>query len=230
LRAFCEVPHSRDELLAARKAAFFASEERVTGFFPLASARLWHSGVHLRGLSGSPVLAPARGRIVAARRGEGGSTSFVLLRHEVELDGRPLTFFSLLFHLSLPALSGDNPIPWMKALSTPEKAAHYIFLTDALAAHAGLPASQIIYSYHPITFLLVLAAQAAHVEIPWPRDHISDGGIETRRLAHVPLDDWTKPPASVVQELPLPPLIGVDLAPRPKDQIPLIELPPTDER
>jgi N-acetyl-anhydromuramyl-L-alanine amidase AmpD len=379
LRAFSEVPRSRDDLLAARKAAFFASEERVTGFFPLASARLWHSGVHLRGLSGSPVLAPVRGRIVAARRGDSSSTSFVLLRHEVELDGRPFTFFSLLFHLSLPALSGDNPIPWMKALSTPEKAAQraalesgaitllderveagdqvgllgrvsrgpeqgaelhfeiftvdkpppaleksfhylnaatdgpivrraallaladknndsqidadelrslfhgsdlverqalrrlvilhrhewgsrttlaefmglrelsgipaedrrrlytaaiepYVFLTDALAAHAGLPASQIIYSYHPITFLLVLAAQAAHVEIPWPRDHISDGGIETRRLAHVPLDDWTKPPASVVQELPLPPLIGVDLAPRPKDQIPLIELPPTDER
>lgn len=74
------------------------------------------------------------------------------------------------------------------------------------------------------------AAQAAHVEIPWPRDSISDGGIETRRLAHVPVDDWTKPPASVVQELPLPPFIGVDLAPKPKDQIPLIELPFTDER
>jgi len=120
-----EVPRTRDELLAARKAAFFASEERVTGFFPLAPARLWHSGIHLRGRRGSPVLAPARGRIVAARRAEqnGSSTSFVLLRHEVELDGRPLTFFSLLFHLSLPALSDENPIPWMRALMAPEKAA-----------------------------------------------------------------------------------------------------------
>ena len=381
LRAFSEVPRTRDELLAARKAAFFASEERVTGFFPLASARLWHSGVHLRGLRGSPVLAPARGRVVAARRAEkgGSSTSFVLLRHEVELDGRPFVFFSLLFHLSLPALSDENPIPWMKSLMQPEKAAQrtalesgaitlldervetgdrvgllgsvsrgpeqghelhfeiftaakppaalaksfhylnaatdgpivrraallaladknndsqidadelrslfhgseldrrqplrrlvilhrhewgsrttlaeftglrelsgipaedrrriwataiepYVFLTDALAAHAGLPASQIVYSYHPITFLVVLAAQAAQVEIPWPRDSISDGGIEARRLAHVPLDDWTKPPAFAVEELQLPPLVGVDLAPKPKDQIPLIELPPTDER
>jgi hypothetical protein len=31
-----------------------------------------------------------------------------------------------------------------------------------------------------------------------------------------------------VQELQLPPLVGVDLAPKRKDQIPLIELPPTD--
>jgi N-acetyl-anhydromuramyl-L-alanine amidase AmpD len=98
IKAFSEVPRTRDESLAARKAAFFASEERVTGFFPLAPARLWHSGVHLRGLRGSPVLAPARGRIVAARRSQqdGSSPSFVLLRHEVELDGRPLTFLALL--------------------------------------------------------------------------------------------------------------------------------------
>ncbi len=106
----------------------------------------------------------------------------------------------------------------------------YIFLTDAVAIHAGLPASQTVYSYNPITFLLALAAQAAEVEIPWPRDSISDGGIEARRLAQVPLDDWTKPPKSVVEELRLPPLVGVDLAPKPKDQIPLIELPPTNER
>ena len=381
IRAFSEVPRTRDELLAARRAAFFASEDRVTGFFPLASARLWHSGIHLRGLRGSQVLAPARGRIVAARRGDhsGSSTSFVLLRHEVEVEGRPLVFFSLLFHLSLPPLSDDNPIPWMKALMAPVKAAQraalesgaiallderveagdrvgllgsvsrgpeqgpelhfevfttdkpppalarsfhyvnaaadgpmvrrssllaladrnsdfqidanelrglfhgneidrrqslrrlvilhrhewgdrttwaeftglrelsgipetdrrriyaaaiepYIFWTDALSAHAGLPANQIIYSYNPVTFLLVLAAQAAHVELPWPRDSISDNGIEARRLVHVPVDDWTNPPVSLVQELQLPPLVGVDLAPKRKDQIPLIELPPTDGR
>ncbi|MGB8296362.1 MAG: hypothetical protein WCG85_13125 [Polyangia bacterium] len=95
-----------------------------------------------------------------------------------------------------------------------------IFWTDALSAHAGLP----------ITFLVVLAAQAAHVELPWPRDSISDNGIEARRLAHVPVDDWTNPPVSLVQELQLPPLVGGDLAPKRKDQIPLIELPPTDGR
>ena len=381
LRAFSDVPHTRAELLAARKAAFFAGEERVTGFFPFAPGRLWHSGVHLRGLAGSPIVAPARGRLVAARRSEknGSSTSFVLLRHEVELDGRSLVFFSLLFHLALPALSSDNPIPWMRALMQPDRATQraalesgavtlldqrietgdlvgllgsvrrgseqgpelhfeifttdrpapalaksfhylnaaadgpmvrraslvaladkngdaqldaaelrslfqagdlsrrqalrrlvvlhrhewgsrttqaefvalrelsaipepdrrriyataiepYVFWTDELAAHAGLPASQIIYSYNPLAFLVVLAAHAAQVELPWPRDSISDGALEARRLAHVPVGDWTMPGPALVHELKLPPLVGVDLAPKRKDQIPLIELPPTDQR
>ena len=381
LRAFSEVPRNRDDLLAARKAAYFSSEERVSGFFPIAPGRLWHSGIHLRGLAGSPVVAPVRGRLVAARRAEkdGSSTSFVLLRHEVEVDGRPLTFFSLLFHLSLPALSKDNPIPWMRELMRPELASQragldagavvlfdqrvetgdlvgllgsvkrgseqgpelhfeiftpdrpppaleksfhylnaaadgpivrraslvslvdqnkdsqvdadelrslfhggdldrrqalrrlvilhrhewgsvtsraefmaqrelsgiaeadryriyataiepYIFWSDELAAHAGLPLSQNIYSYNPLTFLIVLAAHAAQVEIPWPRDRISDASLEARRLSMVPLDDWTRPPPMAPYQLQLPPLIGVDLAPKRKDQIPLIELPPTDQR
>jgi N-acetylmuramoyl-L-alanine amidase len=379
LRAFSEIPRSRDELLAARKAAAFASEERVTGFFPMAPARLWHSGVHLRGLAGSPVVAPMRGRLLAARLAEknGSSTSFVLLSHQVEVDGRPLTFYSLLFHLSLPALSQDNPIPWMRELLHPDRAVQraalqsgaitlldqrvetgdqvgllgtvlrgpeqgpelhfeiftadrpppsldksfhylnaaadgpivrraslvvladrngdsqidaaelralfhggdldrrqalrrlvilhrhewgsrtskaefmaqrelsgipesdrsrifataiepYIFWTDELAAHAGLPMSQNIYSYNPLTFLLVLAAHQAQVDIPWPRAAWSDSSLEARRLAHVPLDDWTSPAPAPIHELRLPSLVGVDLAPKRKDQIPLIELPPTD--
>ena len=136
IRAYSDVPRTRDELLAARKAAFFASEERVTGFFPFAPARLWHSGIHLRGRRDSPILAPARGRILAARRAEhnGSSASFVLLRHDVELDGRPLTFFSLLFHLSLPSLSDENPIPWMKALMAPDKAAQRAALESGAIA------------------------------------------------------------------------------------------------
>ena len=75
-----------------------------------------------------------------------------------------------------------------------------------------------------------MAAQTAKVDIPWPRDSISDGGLDARHLAHVPLDDWTKPPKSVAAELQPQPLVGVDLAPKPKDRIPLIELPPTNER
>jgi N-acetylmuramoyl-L-alanine amidase len=34
IRAFTEVPRTRDDLLSARRAAFFSSEERATGFFP----------------------------------------------------------------------------------------------------------------------------------------------------------------------------------------------------
>ena len=381
LRAFSEVPRTRDDLLSARKAAFFSSEERVTGFFPLAPARLWHSGVHLRGLRDAPVFAPTRGRLVAARWAEskGSSTSFVLIRHEAELDGLPFTFYSLLAHLSLPPPSETNPLAWMRALAKPERAEArarlesgavtllderietgdvvgflgtvnrgseqgpelhfeifttnkppaalertfrlmnaaadgpiarraaliglvdengdsqvdarelrhlfhgadlakrqalrrlvvlhrhewgdrttlaefmglrelsgipeaerqriyevaikpYVFWTDALAKHAGLPLNQVIYSYNPLTFLLSLAAHATQIDIPWPRQGLGDGGVEPRRLTYVPSDDWLKPAPSDSKELQLPPMIGVDLGAKRKDQIPLIELPPTDQR
>jgi N-acetyl-anhydromuramyl-L-alanine amidase AmpD len=373
VRAFSELPNTREDLLAARRAAHFASEERVTGFFPMAPGRLWHSGIHLRGLAGNPVVAPARGRLLAARRaGEG--RSFVLLRHEVEVASAPLVFYSLLFHLDLPASGPDAPVPWMRGLPSESRAAlhagqvvlldqrietgdllgrvgqvrrgpeqgseihfeiftvdrpapvlerifqsidagndgllvrraglvaiadrnrdqqvdadewrhlfhdrdreprqalrrlairhrhewgdhttlsefmglpelsgvsetdrqrlyataiePYIFWTDALAAHAGLPLDQTIHSYHPLTFLLALAARTSQVDLPWPRDRISDAKMETRRLELVPVNDWIKPTVQAHQ-VKLPPLLGVDLAPKTKEQIPLIELPSTDQR
>ena len=381
IRAFTEVPRTRDDLLSARKAAYFTSEDRATGFFPLSPGRLWHSGVHLRGRANAPVSAPTRGRLLAARVAErnGSSTSFVLIRHEIEVEGQVIVFFSLLAHLALPAFGPDNPVPWMQALMQPERAdarrsiqsgavtlldervetgdllgyvgqvnrgpeqgselhfeiftvdklpgdlergfrylnasadgpiarreplvnlidrngdgqvdqaellalfhgndvvkrqplrravirhrhewgarttlaefvglrelsgapeaerrrmysiaiAPYVFWNDALAEHAGLPQNQIVYSYNPITFLLTLAAHATRVDIPWPRDTLTDGSMEPRRLSLVPVLDWTKPPASLAQELKLPPLIGKDLRPKRRDEIPLIELPPTDHR
>jgi hypothetical protein len=381
IRGFTEVPKSRNELLAARRAAFFASEERATGFFPLAPGRLWHSGVHLRSRSGASVVAPTRGRLVAARRAErnGSSTSFVLIRHEVEVEGHVIVFFSLLAHLALPEVGPDNRVPWMQALMQPERAAArasldqgtvtllderietgdllgyvghvergpeigpelhfeifttdklpsdldrgfrhlnaasdgpvarraglvalldkdgdgqideaelanafhgpdgtkrqalrraviqhrhewgdrttlaefvglrelsavpeadrrklyaiaiapYLFWNDALAEHAGLPKDQIIYSYNPLTFLLTLAAHATHTDIPWPREILTDATLEPRRLTLVPLPDWTQPPTTLPLELKLPPLIGRDLGPKRRDQIPLIELAPTDHR
>jgi N-acetylmuramoyl-L-alanine amidase len=373
VRAFSELPATRDDLLAARRAAHFASEERVTGHFPMAPGRLWHSGIHLRGLAGNPVVAPTRGRLLAARRaGEG--RSFVLLRHQVDVAGTSLVFYSLLFHLDLPTPGPDASVPWMRGLpadrqtalqagqvvlldervesgdmlglvgqvrrgpeqgsevhfeiftadrpapvlerifqsidggndgplvrraglvaladrdgdgqidagewrhlfhdrdrearqalrrlairhrhewgdrttlaeflSVPELSgiseAHrrhlyataiepYIFWTDALAAHAGLPLDQTVTSYHPLTFLLALAARTAQVDLPWPRDRINDAKMEPHRLAHVPVDDWIRPTVEA-RELKLPPLVGVDLPPKAKEKIPLIELPPTDQR
>lgn len=381
IRAFTEVPRTRDDLLSARKAAFFSSEDRATGFFPLSPGRLWHSGVHLRARANTPVSAPTRGRLLAARLAErnGSSTSFVLIRHEVEVEGQLVVFFSLLAHLALPGFGPDNPVPWMQALMQPDRTAArkaiesgavtlldervetgdllgylgqvnrgpeqgselhfeiftvdklpgelergfrylnasadgpiarreplinlvdrngdgqieekellslfhgndlgkrqalrravirhrhewgdrttlaefvglrelsaipepdrrrlyaiaiapYIFWNDALAEHAGLPQNQIIYSYNPITFLLNLAAHATHVDIPWPHDTLTDATMEPRRLSLVPLLDWTRPAAGMAQELKLPPLIGTELRPKRRDEIPLIELAPTDER
>ncbi len=120
IRGFTELPRVQPELLAARRAAFFNAEERATGFFPLGAARLWHSGVHLRAAADAPVRAPTRGRILAVRRGAAGmsSTSFVLTRHDVDLDDARVTFYSLLAHLDLPPSTSPEAatIPWLQAL------------------------------------------------------------------------------------------------------------------
>ncbi|HEV3032580.1 MAG TPA: N-acetylmuramoyl-L-alanine amidase [Polyangia bacterium] len=123
VRSFTEVPKAQADWLAARRALFFAAEERATGFFPIASGRLWHSGVHLRAALGSPVRAPTRGRVVAVRRGAGqadaSSHAFVLIRHELTVGDEPVTFYSLLAHLALPDLGtpAAAAIPWMQALA-----------------------------------------------------------------------------------------------------------------
>jgi hypothetical protein len=381
VRAFLEVPRTRNELLAARKAAYFSTEERVTGFFPVSSGRLWHSGIHLRGRAGTEVFAPTRGRLVAVRRSgdHKSSNAFVLLRHDLEVSGNPLTFFSLLMHLRFPPLTDRNPIPWMQSLLQPHMAAAkasfqsgavtlvdervetgdlvgylgqvqrgpeqgselhfeifmanklpltlesnfrylnaiadgpilrrrsivalldkngdeqitdvelkalfhhgdlksrqplrrlvvrhrhewgnrttrsefislrelsgislaerqqlfsiaiepYTFWTDALSLHARLPLNQIIYSYHPITFLLMLAAETDRLELTWPHDSLSDRSMEPRRLSLVPLLEWTQPSKPTGLELKLPPLLGTDLKAKRRESIPLIELPSTDHR
>jgi N-acetylmuramoyl-L-alanine amidase len=117
VRSFTEVPRTQRDLLAARRALFFNAEERATGYFPMAAGRLWHSGVHLRASPGAPVHAPTRGRIVAVRRAVMGasSRSFVLIRHELDVAGDTVVFYSMLAHLDLPLGAADS-IPWMQAV------------------------------------------------------------------------------------------------------------------
>jgi N-acetylmuramoyl-L-alanine amidase len=366
LLSFTELPRTEAELLAARATAFHNAEERATAFFPVSAGRLWHSGVHLRGALGSPVRSPSRGRIVAARRGIG---SFVLIRHEVEVEGLPFTFFSLLADLSLPEglpwlhelgaapdlqsgrvalldrrvetgevvgyldainrgpeqgpelhfeiftadrppgelgrsfrylnASGDGPLvrrsdlvaaldgdgdqqidpdelqrffrngdlrvrhalrrlairhrhEWgdritageldssreLAGLSAAQRRAlydtalaPYLFWTDALSRHAGLPANQIVYSYNPLTFLLALAAQEARLSLPRAETaEIGDAALEPRRLAHFPLEAWTSPRLWMAEAPLFGPPVGMKLKPRKKSDIPLIPLPPTDNR
>jgi len=385
IRTFTEIPRTQAELLSARRAAFFNAEERATGFFPMAAERLWHSGVHLRGARGAPVVAPTRGHIVAARRAEGdaqsSSRSFVLIRHDLDVDGEPITFYSLLAHLTLPQVGSPeaNGVPWLQEVSHgdpgvrarlaagdvvslnerveagdpvghvgtvsrgPEQGpevhfeifttdrlggdfgrvfhyvndtadgailrqadvvsaadgngdqqveagelaqffragnldrrqalrrlairhrhewgdrdtfadfasqrelagldvaerrrlydlaiAPYVFWTDDLSATAGLPANQTIYSYNAVTFLLELAARAAKIELPRTRGRdISEARLEPRKLARVPLTDWTKPKASPIGQPLFGPPVGMRLGPRRREDIPLIELGSTDER
>jgi len=383
IRSFTELPREQAELISARRAAFFNAEERASGQFPVAPGRLWHSGVHLRAAPGSPVRAPTRGRIIAARQAQVGasSRSLVLTRHDIDVDGEPLTFYSLIAHLDLPPLGspGAEAIPWLQAVARgpretraaleagqvvvldqrveagdpvgsvgtvsrgPEQGpeihfeiftvdrlggefgrtfrtvnaagdgplvrrsdivaaidgngdqqldgdelrrffrsgdldrrqalrrlavrhrhewgdrttssewsslrelagipeaqrqqlydvaiAPYIFWTDELARATGLPANQTIYSYNALTFLLELAARAAHVEMPRTRGReISEAGSEPRKLGYVPLTDWTRPQASPIERPLLGAPVGMRLGPRRREDIPLIELPPTDSR
>ena len=382
VRSYTEMPRTQADLSAARRAAFFNAEERATGFFPISPGRLWHSGVHLRAALGAPVHAPTRGRIMAVRRGTAGasSTSFVLMKHEIDVDETPVTFYSLLAHLDLPGTSSPEAatIPWLQTLAqagggpaadldagkvvlldqrveagdvvgyvgtvsrgaeegpevhfeifttdklpgefghafhyvnaaddgavvrradlvTPEDAngdqaldadelarffksgdldrrqalrrlairhrhewgdrnreadfvslrelsglseaerhqlyqvaiAPYIFWDDSLSQAAGLPANQTIYSYNALSFLLELAARANHVTLPVARGReIGATRLEPRRL-RVSIADWTSPAASPVVPPLFGPPIGVRLGPKRHEDIPLIELDPTDNQ
>ena len=384
IRAVTELPRSQTDLLAARRAAFFNAEERATGYFPIAAARLWHSGVHLRAALGAPVRAPVRGRLIAARRAVAGasSASFVLIRHDLDLVDGPITFYSLLAHLELPGRTTPQAasIPWLQALAQPGskvgadfdagkvvfldqrveagdlvgnvgtvsrgpeegpevhfeihftteklpgalgRAFHYInatddgpivrradliapadangdqaldqaeverffrtgsldrrqafrrvavrhrhewgdkdteegfvrparaviglteadrrrlfriaiapyvFWTDELSEAAHLPANQTIYSYNALTFLLELTALTNHVVLPTVRGReIGETRLESRQL-HISLGDWANPRGSPIEPPLFGPPLGVHLGPRRRDDIPLIELAPTDNQ
>jgi hypothetical protein len=108
--------------------------------------------------------------------------------------------------------------------------APYVFWTDELSGALGLPANQTIYSYNALTFLFELSARTNHVVLPTVRGReVGETSLESRRLP-VRLGDWTNPRTSPTE----PPLfgapIGVRLSPRRRDEIPLIELAPTDNQ
>lgn len=363
------------------RVAFESVEERSSGHFPLSPGGLVRAGVNLRGLPGTPVRAPVRGTIVAARFGRHGrsSTSFVLIKHELQMPSGPMTFFSLLAHLE-PGLMEDperSGVPWLetlvrernrRALSTlklgnvalleepvesgeivgmvgfvkrgsevgPETRfdifsaerlpvdtgrflkhvdavqdgpwvrrgmvldlltrtgakrldpaalanffrsdnldarqalrrmvlhhAHewgdklgpaaffaspeleglseadkrhvfdeairpYVFWNAALSEHADLPADQVVYSYNPITFLALLAAQQANTRLRWPAADIADRDVAPVARA-ADLAVWTTPPAFIPLEAPLfGPLVELEIVPRKREEIPLIELPTID--
>jgi hypothetical protein len=59
---------------------------------------------------------------------------------------------------------------------------------------------------------------------------IGDASLEPRKLAHVPVSDWTSPRRAPVEPPLFGPPVGLRLAPKRKEDIPLIELAPTDSR
>jgi N-acetyl-anhydromuramyl-L-alanine amidase AmpD len=376
-RSYATVDASSPAGLAAH---YRLAEERASAFFPMSPGRLWHGGVHLRGIAEEPVYAPARGRVVAARIGEheGSSTSFVLIRHDLRVGEDTITFYSLLLHLAAEPISFESRVGWLRELvqegnqtalealregrvalidgrveagdvigrvgvvhragehgpevhfeifspnryadalgrtfqfldgeidgpfvkrgaildamgaagKTPsatdlkaffrdgeldrrealrhlavrrphewgdrttadayvmapelralpadlrqklydETVAPYTFWTDALAAHAGLPESQVVYFYHPLTFLGALAAAIAQTPGPTrgPRVVVyADRDVESAPLDAGPFRDWlaTPPPRASDAGPIFGEVVGAEASPRRKSEIPLIVLP-----
>jgi hypothetical protein len=108
--------------------------------------------------------------------------------------------------------------------------APYVFWDDELSRATGLPANQTIYSYNALSFLLELAARAAHVELPTAHGReIGETRLGPRPL-HVSLADWTTPRASPFEPPLFGPPVGLHLSPKRREDIPLIELAPTDNQ
>jgi hypothetical protein len=108
--------------------------------------------------------------------------------------------------------------------------APYVFWTDQLSNALGLPVNQTIYSYNALTFLLELSALTNHVVLPTARGReIGDASLESRRLK-VTMADWTTPGRSPTESPLFGPPVGVRLGPRRREEIPLIELTPTDSQ
>lgn len=102
----------------------------------------------------------------------------------------------------------------------------YVFWTDALSDHAGLPPDQVVYSYNPITFLAALAAQQAGARLRWPAADVADQDVPGRPRAAEAMAVWTTPPALIPVEMPIfGPLAPLDVVPRRREEIPLIVLP-----
>jgi N-acetylmuramoyl-L-alanine amidase len=375
VRGYAELPEEPEDLRRAALAYFKNGEERASAFFPAGPSGVWHSGTHLRGIAGEPVYAPVRGRLMAARLGEidGSSTAILLLRHELDVGGSHVRFFSLLAHLGAQTVSSTSPIPWIRdlvragdrealsglvkgqvvlldipveagdilgsvgwvrrgpewgpelhfetftverppeaiartfrflgaaadgmlvarssvlgfldedtdghvkleelrhffregdptqkqalrqaairhvhewgdRLADPAEAAGplrtpraqqevrrlrvrttdpYVFWTDRLTAHAGLPASQTIYSFHPITFLTTLAAAAQGVSLRWPAR--APLGTDDAVPGTPSVEDWNTPREVAEESRPIfGPVVGAETKIRKKSEIPLIVLP-----
>jgi N-acetylmuramoyl-L-alanine amidase len=119
VRGYSDVPLDADDLRRSAMAFFRNSEERASAFFPVGPSGLWHSGIHLRGVPGEPVYAPVRGRLLAARLGDdqqGSSRALVLMRHDVDVAGARISFYSLLAHLGPQKISSQSEVQWIRDL------------------------------------------------------------------------------------------------------------------
>jgi N-acetylmuramoyl-L-alanine amidase len=154
LRGHGLLPTTPEELRRASTIYYRNAEERATGFFPIAPSGLWHSGIHLRTVEGAHVVAPLRGRIVAARLGQrdGSSTGMVLIRHRVSLtSGGVFDFFSLLAHLGLQDIARSE-VPWVRSVSRSNDKTATAALQQGTLALVDLPVEpgEVVGSVGPV--------------------------------------------------------------------------------
>ena len=108
--------------------------------------------------------------------------------------------------------------------------APYVFWTDALSQNRAFPRIRSSTRTTRLSFLLELAAHTNHIGLPGNRGReVGATRLEPRRL-RVSVTDWTNPRASPVEPPVFGPPIGVRLGPKRREDIPLIELAPTDNR
>jgi len=90
--------------------AYYRAPSR-DGLYPISVNRAWHGGIHLAS-GAQPVHAMSDGVIIAARMPKkddkkAPSSGFVLIRHEADIDGDPVTFYCLYMHLD-PTQTGAS--------------------------------------------------------------------------------------------------------------------------
>jgi hypothetical protein len=107
--------------------------------------------------------------------------------------------------------------------------APYVFLTRPVLAHAGLPATAAVYSYHPVTLLVALAARGAGVDLRWPaRAPLEDRDLAARHAdARLLMAGAREAPPDEDMAAAFGPAISTAAITRKRGDIPLIVLPPT---
>jgi hypothetical protein len=117
------------------------------------------------------------------------------------------------------ASAGHDLDPAVDALAR----APYVFLTREVAEHAGLPPSGVVVSYHPITFLALLAAVAGGAELRFP----PRAPLDPRPISSLPAaaSDWRSAAAPEEEQPLFGPVVGAEAKVLRRGDIPLIVLP-----
>ncbi len=127
-----DLGEGRDPKVATTIDFYDNVEKSKGGLFPVGTARIWHTGIHLAPRKNSNVYAMIDGEVVACRLGEDerkkpyGSRNFVLLKHK----WKNKDVYSLYLHLDGEAGSEKSKVRWRKQLYL--KSVDHVEATEAV--------------------------------------------------------------------------------------------------